>query len=150
MRAARPPFRRVPLLTGNRAPTWAGGGQWVPFFVKLNRRVGGVVIRAPLACLAPHPISAAGEAIKQGFLSLPDSCATVKTTNISVRFKFWKGFLLHDAEIHHIAPSLPISPATWCRNRDPGGSERANERTAAASSWWPLFLVPCQDRKSVV
>ncbi len=64
IRAPWPAVGRVPLIARCGAATVARGGQWIAFFVKFNRRVGRVVIRAELARVAPHTIGTGRKTIK--------------------------------------------------------------------------------------
>ena len=53
IRAARPAIGGVPLVARYGAATITRRGQWIPFFVEFNRRVGRVVIGPQLARVAP-------------------------------------------------------------------------------------------------
>ena len=92
--AARPPVGRVPQVARHGAPTITRRGQWIAFFVKFDRRVGRVIVRAELARVAPHAIGTARETIKQGFF-VADRRVTVKTINGRVCVEFRENIVLH-------------------------------------------------------
>ncbi len=90
--AARPAVATVPLFAWRGAPTCACGRQWIPFFVKFDRRVARVVIRAKLARVAPHAISTTRETIIYWFF-VANWRVAVKTIDGGVCVKFWKCIL---------------------------------------------------------
>jgi urea transporter len=78
LRAPRPPVTSVPLIFWRSAPTIAGFHQWITLLIKSHRLIGGVVIGAKLAGVAPHAIGTMWETIKQGFF-MPYWLITMKT-----------------------------------------------------------------------
>ena len=92
--AARPAVAVIPQVARYGAPTITRRGQWIAFCVEFNRRVGRVIVRAKLARVTPHAISATRETIKQGFF-VADRRVTVKTIDGRVCVEFRENIILH-------------------------------------------------------
>ena len=93
-RAARPPIGCIPLILRYCAATIACRCQWIPFCIKPNRYIGGVIVGAELAGLTPQAICTSRKTIKQGFF-MPYCCITVKTMHSLMRGIFRINSILH-------------------------------------------------------